>query len=123
VKVVASLGGGSGGTAFPRIAARDSLRAKFAGQVKKFLAAHALDGADLDWEPPTQADTASLRKMVRSLRDSLGPSQILSMAVYCSSWYGRWQPVERFVDALDWIGVMTYDITGEIDTTVNTHFP
>lgn len=123
VKVVVSLGGGGSSGGFTVLAADDALRAHFCAQVMQWIRTYKLDGADLDWEPPTKADTASLRKLVVQLRDSLGPDLTLSMAVPCSNWSGRWVPIERFKDKIDWMGIMTYDITGEWDDFARYNSP
>lgn len=123
VKVVVSLGGGGSSEGFAVFAADDALRAHFCAQVMQWIRTYKLDGADLDWEPPTKADTASLRKLVVQLRDSLGPDLTLSMAVPCSNWSGRWVPIERFKDKIDWMGIMTYDITGAWDDFARYNSP
>ncbi|MBK9578820.1 MAG: glycoside hydrolase family 18 protein [Fibrobacteres bacterium] len=123
VKVVVSLGGGGSSEGFAYFSADNALRAHFCSQVMRWIRDYKLDGADLDWEPPTKADTASLRKLVVQLRDSLGPDKSLSMAVPCSNWSGRWVPVEAFQDKIDWMGIMTYDITGAWDDYARYNSP
>lgn len=123
VKVVVSLGGGGSSEGFAYFSARDSLRAHFCSQVMGWIRDHQLDGADLDWEPPTKADTGSLRKLVIQLRDSLGPDRTLSMAVPCSNWSGQWVPIEKIKDKIDWLGNMTYDITGAWDDYARYNSP
>ncbi|HOX52995.1 MAG TPA: glycoside hydrolase family 18 protein [Fibrobacteria bacterium] len=123
VKVVVSLGGGGSSEGFAYFSARDSLRAHFCSQVMRWIRDYQLDGADLDWEPPTKADTGSLRKLVIQLRDSLGPDRSLSMAVPCSNWSGRWVPIESIVSKIDWLGNMTYDITGVWDDLARYNSP
>jgi len=126
VKVLLSLGGGGQARTFPKVATTAALRAKFCHNVKTFADAHGLDGVDLDWEweaAPPAADTAGYRMLVRELRDSLGPGRLLTAAMPASNWWARWMPVTGIVDALDWLGIMTYDITGDWDTQTGYNSP
>lgn len=118
VKVLVSLGGATGSSSFPPMARDASRRERFCREVAEFVRSRNLDGADMDWEwsgTPAAADTAAYSLLLNQLRDSLGPDLILSAALPASDWGGRWFNVPKIVDALDWIGVMTYDLTGDWD--------
>lgn len=118
VKVLVSLGGATGSGAFAPMARVAARRERFCREVSEFVRSRNLDGADMDWEwsgTPSAADTAAYPVLLDQLRDSLGPSRILSAALPASDWGGRWFDIPRIVDALDWIGVMTYDMTGDWD--------
>lgn len=118
VKVLVSLGGATGSSAFPPMARVAAKRERFCREVTEFVRSRNLDGADMDWEwsgTPLAADTAAYPLLLNQLRDSLGSSRILSAALPASDWGGRWFDIPRIVDALDWIGVMTYDMTGDWD--------
>ncbi len=118
VKVLVSLGGATGSGAFPPMARVAARRERFCHEVTEFVRSRNLDGADMDWEwsgTPSAADTAAYPILLNQLRDSLGTSRILSAALPASDWGGRWFDMGRIVDVLDWIGVMTYDMTGDWD--------
>ncbi len=120
VKVLVSLGGATGSSAFPPMARVAAKRERFCHEVTEFVRSRNLDGADMDWEwsgPDSviKRDTAAYSLLLNQLRDSLGSSRILSAALPASDWGGRWFDIPRIVDALDWIGVMTYDMTGDWD--------
>jgi chitinase len=126
VKVLLSLGGGGMARTFPKVATTPALRAKFCHNVKTFLASHQLDGADMDWEweaTPPASDTAGYRLLVRELRDSLGRNLLLTAAMPASDWWAKWMPVAGIVDAMDWLGIMTYDMTGDWDTQSGYNSP
>jgi len=81
---------------------------------------------DLDWEyvdAPSAQDTAGYTALVRELRDSLGRNLSLSAALPASAWGGKWFSVEGFADSLDWLGIMTYDLTGGWDTQTGFNSP
>jgi chitinase len=115
VKVLISVGGGDGSSGFSAMAASPVARAKLCHQVEVLLAARRLDGVDIDWETPAASDTANLVPFLRQLRDSIGAGKLLTLAVPCSDWNGKWFPLARAMGAIDWLGVMTYDITGGWD--------
>ena len=120
VKVLPSLGGGGFSGNLSGIAGSAANRAAFAHSARQLLATDNFDGVDIDWEFPGTADTANLRLMVTTLRDTfnaIGGGKLITMAVNCSNIYGQYYRVERFVDAVDFLGVMTYDITGSWEAT------
>ncbi|HSQ41794.1 MAG TPA: glycoside hydrolase family 18 protein, partial [Fibrobacteraceae bacterium] len=78
----------------------------------------SFDGVDLDWEysdTPSEDDTAAYSALVREIRDSVGLGYSFSLALPSGPYYGKWFSVEGFIEAIDWIGVMTYDLTGDWD--------
>lgn len=126
VKVVVSLGGAGQCDGFGPATGAPDRRARFCGQVGSFVRDHALDGVDIDWEyadEPSRQDTAGYSALVRELRDSLGRNPSLSAALPASAWGGKWFSVEGFADSLDWLGIMTYDMTGSWDTQTGFNSP
>jgi len=126
VKAVVSLGGAGQCDGFGPTSRNAARRARFCHQVKAFVRDHRLDGVDLDWEyadSPSALDTAGYTALVRELRDSLGRNLSLSAALPASDWTGKWFSVKGFVDSLDWIGIMTYDLTGGWDTQTGHNSP
>lgn len=99
--------------------------------ISQFVLENDLDGVDLDLEcwwgcskdggnaadmggrhrndgaHPAGKGLTALAKQLRKLL----PQKIISSAVFATSWYGNnYDP--DMIDSLDWIGIMTYDLTG-----------
>ena len=80
-------------TRFSDMSATAASRATFVSSVISFLDEHNLDGIDVDWEYPgaddrggTPADTENYTKLVAELREALGGSRTLTLAVPLSAW-------------------------------------
>ena len=118
-KVIVSLGGGGQSDNFVPVASNDALRQKFIANLVKYVADHNLDGLDMDWEweynPVPEADTIAYSKLLTELREALPKDKSLSAALPCSPYYGKYFTAEVLVKNLDWLGFMTYDITGDWD--------
>ena len=118
-KVIVSLGGGGQSENFVPVASNDALRGKFIANLVQFVADHNLDGLDMDWEweynPVPEADTIAYSKLLTELREALPKDKSLSAALPCSPYYGKWFTPEVLVKNLDWLGFMTYDMTGDWD--------
>ncbi|MFE0252247.1 glycoside hydrolase family 18 protein [Streptomyces sp. NPDC059010] len=98
--------------------------------VVNFVTQNGLDGVDLDlecwWGRPGQQDQGGRMKadgphpagrgltlFAKELKEAM-PGKIVSAAVFGTSWYGNnYDP--DMAEHLDWIGVMTYDLTGSWD--------
>lgn len=118
-KVILSLGGAGLCENFATVAGDDALRTKFVTNLVEYAQAHNLDGLDMDWEysevPVPEADTIAYNKLLRDLRAALPKEKSLSAALPCSPYYGKYFTVSVLVETLDWLGFMTYDITGDWD--------
>ena len=118
-KVIVSLGGGGQSENFVPVASNDALRQKFVANLVKYVADHNLDGLDMDWEweynPVPEADTIAYNKLLTELREALPKDKSLSAALPCSPYYGKYFSPEVLVKNLDWLGFMTYDMTGDWD--------
>ena len=77
-----------------------------------------LDGIDIDWEYPTQnsagisaspRDTENFTKLMRDLRQALGPDKALTLATICSAQY---MDFKAFLPYVDFVNVMAYDMGG-----------
>ncbi|MFI6862566.1 glycoside hydrolase family 18 protein [Streptomyces sp. NPDC050421] len=95
-----------------------------------YVTQNDLDGVDLDlecwWGRPGQVDQGGRMKsdgphpagrgmalLAKRLKEAM-PDKIVSAAVFGTSWYGNnYDP--DMAEHLDWIGVMTYDLTGSWD--------
>ncbi len=116
VKIIVSVGGGSGSANFPALANDATARARFVQELTSFCASNNYDGADIDWERPSNAtDRANFTLLLQQLRaafDSANPAWTISAAVGSTSWSGQWLDVDQIKNYLDWFGVMTYDYHG-----------
>ncbi|MBC8156271.1 MAG: hypothetical protein H7Z72_25575 [Bacteroidetes bacterium] len=97
--------------------------------VVDFVEANGLDGVDLDlecwWDKNSDASKdqggrlksdgphaagKGLTEFANQLRQAM-PDKIISAALFASSWYGNcYDP--GLVEYVDWLGLMTYDLTG-----------
>lgn len=111
-KVIASVGGAGASFAF---AADPQARAATVAAMAQLCAASGYDGIDLDWEFPTATDVdawVSLVTETRAALDAVRPGLSLSAAVGTGEHLGANLLPQRAIDALDWVGVMTYDFAG-----------
>ncbi|KAL8413204.1 hypothetical protein RB594_004724 [Gaeumannomyces avenae] len=101
-------------------------RNTFATNVAKFLKDEDLDGADFDWEYPSNTDipgaegkpedTGNYYKFLQIMRDKLsGTGRSLSIAAPASFWYLKPFPIKQMAEVLDYIVFMTYDLHGQWD--------
>ena len=112
--------------------ASDPLLDSTVRKVVDFVNVNSLDGVDLDlecwWDKRgnpvndqggrLEQDSAhvagyGLAEFAKKLREAM-PDKIISAAFFATSWYGNNYPL---IDSLDWIGVMTYDLTGSWDNS------
>ena len=116
VKVIISVGGGSGSANFPAMANVPAARAIFVQALTSFCASNNYDGADIDWERPSNVtDRTNFTLLLQQLRaafDAANPAWTLSSAIGATSWSGQWLDVDQIKNYLDWFGVMTYDFHG-----------
>lgn len=98
--------------------------------VAAFVTANGLDGVDLDlecwWGKPGEPDQGGRLKsdgphpagrgltlFAQKLKQAM-PGKIVSAAIFGTSWYGNnYDPA--VADHVDWLGIMTYDLTGSWD--------
>ena len=120
VEVFLSVGGGAGSDNFPVMAADADARRTFVLGIREYLAAHCLDGVDIDWERwtkdsnnvPVASEKANLVALLEELRAVLDPAGLaISIDVFASNWFGQ-----HYHDAVhplvDYVHVMGYDFSG-----------
>jgi GH18 family chitinase len=112
VKVCLSIGGWHGGddSAFEQMAADPAARARFVDAGMAAVAAHQLDGLDIDWEyPDPGASALSFVHLMAELAARLHPAgKLLTAAVVAEGSQGEGILPEVFASA-DFINVMAYD--------------
>jgi GH18 family chitinase len=102
--------------------------------VVDFVESNGLDGVDLDLEcwwdennDPNKDQGGRLKsdgshpagkgltEFAKQLKQAM-PDKIISAALFATSWYGNCYDPE-LVEYLDWLGIMTYDLTGSWNQT------
>ena len=114
-KIVLVIGGDDAPatTGFAGLSATAAGRQRFVSSVQAMLSNNGYDGVDLDWEfPSSVADRDNLTHLVSELRGALGPNKSISLAAPGSSWSGQWLDVAALAPLVDWIGAMTYSLSG-----------
>ncbi|KAJ7668686.1 glycoside hydrolase family 18 protein [Mycena polygramma] len=124
-KIVLSVGGWTDSTYFHQIMGNSSTRAKFVSTLSSTVAEFGLAGIDIDWEYPNaagagnafgSADAANFLIFLKALRQSLGPSKIISAAVTDLPWLGSngspLTDVSAYAAQLTYANLMNYDING-----------
>jgi len=130
IKVCISIGGWTHCGAFSDVCATPEAREKFAQSVVEFLDRFGFDGVDLDWEFPVEGglesnsrrpdDGRNLTEMCRLLRFKLGElgrqkggkHYELSIAAPSAEIYYRHFEMQRLSELLDYVNVMSYDLSG-----------
>ena len=129
LKTLISVGGWSWSDRFSDAALTPESRATFARSAVDFIVRYGFDGVDLDWEYPTGGgepgngeraeDPENFVLLLAELRAQLdargatdGRAYLLTIALGASR--TAYQPLdwERIHPLLDWINVMTYDMSG-----------
>lgn len=100
----------------------DSLkRASLAGDCARIIKEYGIDGIDFDWEFPggpggTPDDYKNFAKVLKAVRDSIGDDKLLTLAAGGDLAGMDVNNVGAFLDVLDYVNVMAYDLSGTPDT-------
>jgi GH18 family chitinase len=112
VKVLISVGGWGWDAQFEAFTADPAARGAFVGLVRQFVADHAIDGVDIDWEYPDRgASATNYLALMRELRAALPSGALLTAAVVAEGATGEGILPEVF-QLVDFISVMAYDAPG-----------
>ncbi len=127
LQTLISIGGWTGSAKFSDVALTAQSRDKFARSVARFVQEYGFDGIDIDWEYPTgDGDAGNVERpqdknnfvlLLQALRQQLdalgGQHHLLTIAL--GSTPDNYQPLDwaKIAPLLDWINVMTYDMSGE----------
>lgn len=125
LKILISVGGWTGSQRFSEVALSPASRAKFAQSLTQFVHAHRLDGADIDWEYPVSGglaqnhsrpqDKHNFSLLLQEIRRRLPAPKLLTTAL-CAERLDQVEPAQ-IATWVDWIGVMTYDMQKEKETS------
>jgi chitinase len=141
LKIIVSVGGW-GADFFSDAALTDASRCRFAESAMNLLKRYALDGIDLDWEYPGQPgpgiifraeDKENFTLLLKTLREELDmlsdarhrrgfDRYTLTIASAGGRYFDHTQ-MDRLHVYLDWINVMTYDLSGGWSPTTGHHTP
>ncbi|KAI4678875.1 hypothetical protein J4E81_010603 [Alternaria sp. BMP 2799] len=120
-------------TAFSDMAASEAKQDKFFDSLLTFMRRYNLDGVDLDWEYPVAEDRGGIPadfdnyvNLLRRLRERLnssGKSYGISLTLPASYWYLRGFNLQGMEPYLDWFNMMTYDIHGVWDASIDSLGP
>ncbi len=125
VKVLISVGGAGAANdrAFKKIAADPVLRKKFIDKLESFIRINGYDGLDLDWEKPSNnQDKANQPILIKEIYEKFhsspdpAPKWIITMAVNGTNWSGQWVDYDKFIQYVDYINLMAYDMHGDWET-------
>jgi GH18 family chitinase len=123
VKCMISIGGVNNSAAFPGIAANAGSRTAFANSVKSILDQNNVDGVDIDWEFPANAqDSANFTLLLKAVRAAVG-TKLISCDVAPDGEKGQW--VSRSAATIpDFWNIMAYDYTGAFPgSLIGQHAP
>lgn len=134
LKVMLSMGGW-GGCQYCSPVFADSIKRKtFAQTAKQLTDYFHTDGIDMDWEYPATVgypghqymteDRANFTKLIRDLRNALGPHAEISFAAgglkqHIDSSF-EWKQVMKYADR---VNLMSYDLVSGFDTVSGHHTP
>jgi chitinase len=112
VKVLISVGGWGWDDEFEQLAADETTRATFVGEVVALVEEHGLDGADIDWEyPDTGASSEAFTALMTELRAALPDGALLTAAVAALGPNADGVAADVF-PLVDFLNVMAYDGAG-----------
>lgn len=133
VRVLLSLGGGRTTSGLERVTAGRESVVKYVRSVVKLVAENDYDGVDLVWEFPRDKATrrgfvaliAYLRRDLdaRAKADGRSEPYLLTAAVSPEPFFGKWIDVGAIKSRVDWLHVMTYDMSGPWSRTAGHHAP
>jgi len=111
LRALISVGGGGRSEHYASVATDKKARKRFAKSLAKYCSRNKLDGADLDWEAPSNAEEAAayqaLAERVRKEFDRATPRLELTMAVHPG---GHVEMLEAATRAVDRVHLMAYDM-------------
>ncbi|WP_226662759.1 glycoside hydrolase family 18 protein [Microbulbifer aggregans] len=134
LKVLIALGGWGGCETCSDVFSTEENRVAFAVSVRDTLKGIGGDGIDLDWEYPAieghpghpyrAEDREHFTALVKTLRDTLGPDALLSVAAGGFDEFLEksldWQAITPLVNN---INVMSYDLVNGFSTVTGHHSP
>jgi chitinase len=133
LKVMIACGGWGGSGGFSDMAKTAETRKKFVESVGKFIKEYKLDGLDIDWEypgmpgignpyiPEDKENFTSLMQELRSELDKIGSDQVLTCAVAGWQEFFDHIEIEKVMQAVTYMNIMSYDLAGGGDPYTSHH--
>lgn len=133
LKVMIACGGWAGSGGFSEMARTPETRKKFVESVVKFIKEYKLDGLDIDWEYPglpgmdnpfIPEDKENFTALMCELREGLNSicdHQVLTFAA--AGWEEMFNhiEIEKVMNCVNYINVMSYDLAGGGDPYTSHH--
>jgi chitinase len=131
VKVIVSLGGWGWDKQFASIVSTPEAEDRYAKAVMAIVDESDYDGIDLDWEyPDTKEEVVGFERLARRFRQELdalgrkkGRAMVLTMAAAANPGTLKWLETSFLIETMEWINVMTYDMSGNWDNRAGHHSP
>ncbi|KAL7935602.1 glycoside hydrolase family 18 protein [Trichoderma chlorosporum] len=123
LKTIVSIGGGTGSKEFPALAANRNARETFARQVRQFCDRHEIDGVDIDWEHPKDAEQGrNYVRLLQECRNAL-PEQdyFLTTALPVGQYILKHIDLDAVSRFVNYINLMAYDFTGSWTSVCGNH--
>lgn len=115
-------------TAFSDMVSTKANRQAFIASLSNFLRTYNFDGVDIDWEYPSaddrggvKADKANFVTFLQELRSAFGSRYGISLTLPASFWYLQGFDIKAIQHYVDWMNMMSYDIHGNVLSSVNLH--
>ncbi|KAK9241064.1 glycosyl hydrolases family 18-domain-containing protein [Lipomyces kononenkoae] len=123
LKLLVSVGGGSGSTNFATVASDYNRRTKFARALKNLLDQYSFDGVDVDWESPTGVDEGIYYlQLLRTLRSNFPAGTYTLTATYTGTlWALSAIDIPECIINVDQFNIMAYDYYGPWNGTSGYH--
>jgi GH18 family chitinase len=114
VRLLVAVEGWGRSKGFPAVAADEKARTRFLSDLTKFCVDNKLDGADFDWEHPSnKAEEKAYVTLLAEAKRSFRPKELL-VTVALAPWQN---PGPAAYEAVDRVHVMAYDHKGERHAT------
>lgn len=140
LKVLIAVGGWSWSGRFSDVALTEESRRRFAESVVDFVVRFQFDGVDIDWEYPVSGGLATnarrpedkrnftllmeeLRRQLDAQGEEDGKEYLLTFAGAAASYYTNNIELHRLHPLVDFINLMTYDLTGPWEPTTGLNSP
>jgi len=134
LKIMVSIGGWGGCAPCSDLFASETHRNNFARSAVGLFKAYGIDGLDLDWEYPsiegypghkyTLEDKDHFTALIKTLRSEMGNRFLLSFAAGgFTNYLEESVDWDAIIPSLDFVNLMTYDLTNGYSKTTGHHTP
>lgn len=133
LKVMVACGGWAGSKGFSEMARTEEGRKKFVASVLKFIKEYNIDGLDIDWEYPglpgdnnpyIPEDKENFTKLMCELKTGMNTICDYLVLTWAAAGWERafdWIELDRVMQCVNYVNVMSYDLAGGGDTYTSHH--